>query len=310
MLPELCASYLASKGRMKMRYFVRRVGPGQVMGIGCVLGLVLALLLVIVLVAMVLLIQSGSSDITRLLGPLGNTVAPGQKAAWNVVGLSSLLLLLIFGLFFGLGAWLVALGFNLVAQMTGGLALDVTPDASSMPVFPANSPLYPAAVGKDPTMPLPRPLPGFAPAAFPSTSSSSSSAAGAASPAPQSSGGSSAGAAAASGGPAPGQSVDPALQVVEPRLISEADASHFWVVRKLTTTIGSDPSNDVVLTGDAGIAPRHAELRIESSGYVLYDLGSPGGTYVNDRRVQGRNLLKDGFHVKFGSTGMLFRQTK
>lgn len=290
-----------------MRYFVQRVGPGQVTGIGCVLGLVLALLLVIVLVTMAFMIQGGNSGISGMLGPFGDTVAPGQTVAWNVVGLTSLLLLIIFSFLFGIGAWLVALGFNIVAQMTGGLAFDVAPDTSSIPITPANLPLYPTPSGKDPTMPLPRPLPGSAPPAFAPPVGSSGAAAGSLPPAGQSPVATSGGSGATPVGSSSGQPADPALQVAQPRLVSESDASRSWAIRKLTTTIGSDPSSDVALTGDPGIAPRHAELRIESSGYVLYDLGSSGGTFVNGRRVQGRNLLKDGFKIRCGQTVLLFR---
>lgn len=35
---------------------------------------------------------------------------------------------------------------------------------------------------------------------------------------------------------------------------------------------------------------------------------SPTGTFVNDRRVQGRNLLKDGFRVKLGNTTLLLHE--
>jgi hypothetical protein len=272
-----------------MRYFVHRVGPAHALGVGCVVGVLLGLLPVLGMVAVALIIQLGQAEILRALGPLGSTLTLRLDAPWNVVGLTSLVLLVASALFFGLGAWLAALGFNVIAHMTGGLALDIMPDASPLPVLPVSSPPYAAPVQKDPTMALPRPLPAATPPASFSAAASSASAFGA----------------PVTPSPAPATPSD-----VQPLLISEADATSLWSLRKPVTTIGSDPSNHVVLSGDPGVAPKHAEIRFEASGYVVYDLGSPAGTFVNDRRVQGRNLLKDGFRVKFGHTILLFRDIK
>lgn len=271
-----------------MRYFVHRVGPAHALGFGCVVGVILGLLPVLGMVAVALIIQTGQAEILRALGPLGSILSPRLNVSWNVVGLTGLALLVASAVFYGLGAWLAALGFNVIAHMTGGLALDVMPDASSVPALPAGSAPYAAPVQKDPTMPLPRPLQGaMPPAPFPAA----------------------AGSAAAFSSPAPVPPGVIASSDVQPLLVSETDATALWSLRKPLTTIGSDPSSDVVLKGDANIAPKHAEIRFESSGYVVYDLGSPAGTFVNDRRVQGRNLLKDGFRVKLGGTTLLFRDT-
>ena len=286
-----------------MRYSVHRVGPGQALGFGCVVGVILALLLSLGLVAAVLIVQSGQSETLRLLGLLGETLAPSLSVSWNVVGLAALELVVALGVFFALGAWLAALGFNLVARITGGLALDVTPDGASLPALPAAATPYSLPAQHDPTMPLPRPLQGAAPVVpFPVASSSAGAFAGAPLVTPQ--GGSGA------PGSSPAQPADSTSQAVQPWLISEVDATALWALHIPTTTIGSDPSNDVVIAGDASVSPKHAEIRAESSGYVLYDLGTPTGTFVNDRRVQGRNLLKDGFRLKLGATGLLFRDLK
>lgn len=272
-----------------MRYFVHRIGPAHALGFGCVVGVILGLLPVLGMVAIALIIQAGQAEILRTLGPLGAVLAPRLNVSWNVVGLSSLVSLVAFAVFCGVGAWLAALGFNVVAHMTGGLALDIVPDASAMPVFPVGSAPYVAPAQKDPTMALPRPLQGAAPLApFPDAASSAS----------------------AFGAPATPSPAPAAPSDVQPLLISETDATALWSLRTPVTTIGSDSSNDVVLTGDVGVAPKHAEIRHESSGYVIYDLGSPAGTFVNDRRVQGRNLLKDGFRIKSGNTVLMFRDIK
>jgi hypothetical protein len=72
------------------------------------------------------------------------------------------------------------------------------------------------------------------------------------------------------------------------------------------TSIGSGAGNAVVLPFP-GITERHAEIRQEGDRYVLHDLGSVHGSYVNGRRTQV-NLLKDGWTVRFGEKEFVFRQ--
>jgi len=270
------------------------------MGFGCVVGVILGLLPVILLVVGALIIQDGQAEISRALGPLGSILAPRMNISWNAIGLIGLVVVVASGMFYAIGGWLAALGFNLVAHMTGGLALDLTSDGTLLPTQTGGAVPYSAPAQKDPTMPLPRSLQTGAPAApFPVISSGA--AAIGVQPSTQPGSG---------GAPAASASAPVASSGVHPLLVSESDATALWSLKTGTTTIGSDPSNDVVLLGDSTVAPKHAEVRAESSGYVVYDLGTPAGTFVNGRRVQGRNLLKDGFRIKLGSTLLLFRDTR
>ncbi|MGH3980724.1 MAG: ATP-binding cassette domain-containing protein [Pseudonocardiaceae bacterium] len=54
--------------------------------------------------------------------------------------------------------------------------------------------------------------------------------------------------------------------------------------RRPRTTIGRQPDNDVVLT-DLLVSRRHAELHSTADGWVLVDLDSDNGTYVNGARI-------------------------
>lgn len=65
-------------------------------------------------------------------------------------------------------------------------------------------------------------------------------------------------------------------------------------------TLGSDRSNKLVLA-DAGISPFHAELLLENRFYYLTDLGTPGGTYVNDEKVGERYQIRSGDRVRLGA---------
>ncbi|HKG54950.1 MAG TPA: FHA domain-containing protein [Anaerolineales bacterium] len=64
-------------------------------------------------------------------------------------------------------------------------------------------------------------------------------------------------------------------------------------------TIGRDSVNEVVIN-DAEISRRHARLTFQGGKYVLEDLGSTNGTFVNGQRLAGPRVLKPGEVVSFG----------
>ena len=51
---------------------------------------------------------------------------------------------------------------------------------------------------------------------------------------------------------------------------------------------------------------RHAEVLLDSRGYVVRDLGSNNGTFVNEEQVTEAKL-KDGGVVRIGLTSLVFR---
>lgn len=63
--------------------------------------------------------------------------------------------------------------------------------------------------------------------------------------------------------------------------------------------IGRDISNEVVIN-DAEVSRKHARLILQASGYVLEDLGSTNGTFVNGNRLVGPHPLKPGETVLLG----------
>lgn len=64
-------------------------------------------------------------------------------------------------------------------------------------------------------------------------------------------------------------------------------------------------SDQIALT-DQTVSRRHAELRIESGGWVLADLNSANGTFVNGVRMQRPVRLKHGDQIRVGATLMVF----
>jgi hypothetical protein len=64
-------------------------------------------------------------------------------------------------------------------------------------------------------------------------------------------------------------------------------------------TIGRDSSNSIAIN-DAEISRRHARLTFQGGKYILEDLGSTNGTFVNGQRLAGPRVLKPGEVVSFG----------
>jgi len=65
-------------------------------------------------------------------------------------------------------------------------------------------------------------------------------------------------------------------------------------------TIGRGEQNDVVLDDPDKVVSRfHAELRPQNGGYVLVDLNSQNGTWMDDERVE-RVTMQPGIAVAIG----------
>ena len=78
--------------------------------------------------------------------------------------------------------------------------------------------------------------------------------------------------------------------------------SNFPVIAPLS--IGSDPSNNVRLE-DLSVAPRHCLITQDSAGFLLKDLDTPAGTFVNGIPVSGRSLAF-GDQISIGESSFLF----
>jgi hypothetical protein len=63
--------------------------------------------------------------------------------------------------------------------------------------------------------------------------------------------------------------------------------------------IGRDVNNDIAVS-DQEVSRKHARLVMQAGGYVLEDLGSTNGTYVNGQRLMGPHVLRSGETVMLG----------
>src|SRR5216684_4077416 len=69
--------------------------------------------------------------------------------------------------------------------------------------------------------------------------------------------------------------------------------------------LGRGPDNHIVVN-DKMVSRRHSALKREGANYVLEDLGTTNGTFVNDQRIQ-RHLLAQGDVIRLGGTVFTYR---
>ncbi|GAB4521738.1 MAG: hypothetical protein Fur0018_02550 [Anaerolineales bacterium] len=64
-------------------------------------------------------------------------------------------------------------------------------------------------------------------------------------------------------------------------------------------SIGRDVSNDFIIN-DVEISRRHARLYLQGTQYIIEDLGSTNGTFINGQRLSGPHVLRSGDVVLLG----------
>ncbi len=83
-----------------------------------------------------------------------------------------------------------------------------------------------------------------------------------------------------------------------------ADKGVALVLERLPATLGRSADNHLALD-DQLVSRHHAVIREEAGRFVLADLGSTNGTFVDGRRVKER-VLSDGDVIRLGGTTLLF----
>jgi pSer/pThr/pTyr-binding forkhead associated (FHA) protein len=70
--------------------------------------------------------------------------------------------------------------------------------------------------------------------------------------------------------------------------------------------IGREADGHGALASDVEISRRHARIASEAGGeYVIEDLGSTNGTYLNGRRVEAATALQTGDRIELGSSALV-----
>ena len=77
-----------------------------------------------------------------------------------------------------------------------------------------------------------------------------------------------------------------------------------YKIEKDTLKVGRAKDNDVLLK-DQTVSRKHAELNKTTAGYLLKDLGSHNGTFVNGTRIS-QLLVRHHDRIKIGSSIITF----
>ena len=89
------------------------------------------------------------------------------------------------------------------------------------------------------------------------------------------------------------------------KFLSGARAGQVEAFRKGYIGLGRHPLSDVRFDAerDLDVSSRHGAIVRKTEGFVLQDLGSRNGTFVNGKRITGDTLLTNGDVIGFGANG-------
>ncbi|HET7250531.1 MAG TPA: trypsin-like peptidase domain-containing protein [Gemmatimonadales bacterium] len=89
------------------------------------------------------------------------------------------------------------------------------------------------------------------------------------------------------------------------KFLSGARSGQVETFQKTYLGLGRHPLSDVRFDAerDLDVSSRHAAIMAKPEGYVLQDLGSKNGTFVNGEKLTGDRLLVDGDVIGFGAKG-------
>lgn len=104
---------------------------------------------------------------------------------------------------------------------------------------------------------------------------------------------------------APSQMENPEALASVSLIIDGEEADTFWLAEG-RATIGRLDSNEISVP-DPGLSRHHAEINVGNGRFLLTDLGSTNGTFVNGKRV-AETELKNGAKITAGDITLVFRR--
>lgn len=81
-------------------------------------------------------------------------------------------------------------------------------------------------------------------------------------------------------------------------------AGQEFPLTKSVISIGRAAGNDVAIR-DMRLSRQHAQIRQQAQEWVIVDLGSTNGTYVNDKRITGPQVVRSGDRIMLGETTLI-----
>jgi len=71
--------------------------------------------------------------------------------------------------------------------------------------------------------------------------------------------------------------------------------------------IGRDPNKADIVLDEESVSREHARVRFENGQFVLHDMASTGGTYINGNNIQ-RQMLYDNDRITLGRVELVFKR--
>lgn len=108
--------------------------------------------------------------------------------------------------------------------------------------------------------------------------------------------------------PAPQEKTDPSLKskrTLVGSLTPDGAPDNVFPLLDSAYTIGRAPDNTIAIA-DGSVSSNHARVVRTPDGFVLEDLQSRNGTFVNGEKVDGTRMLADGDLIRFGKIIMTF----
>ena len=84
---------------------------------------------------------------------------------------------------------------------------------------------------------------------------------------------------------------------------------HRFPIRVPIVNVGRAEYNDVVVP-DSSVSSAHAKIQLREGIWVVVDLDSTNGTFVDEDRVSGEAPIAPGAVIRFGEVGVVFESTK
>ncbi len=108
----------------------------------------------------------------------------------------------------------------------------------------------------------------------------------------------------------------------DPTLLLRPEPTHLaWLIARFgpragkefqlrdVTNIGRDGARNDIVVDDVAVSRQHAKVRFKDGQFVLYDLASANGTFVNGEEIQ-KHALTQGDTIKMGESVFVFMEVR
>lgn len=96
----------------------------------------------------------------------------------------------------------------------------------------------------------------------------------------------------------------PSMPTPEPSLINQQSGEQLPLGQE-KVTIGRKSDNTLLITNDPKISRHHAQIFWQAGDFIVEDLNSANGSFINDQRLTKPQILHNGDLLRFGDTSFI-----